>query len=379
MADTLSWNKWLETPCFKSFRPLSLPISQPLQQGNDCVLFGWKQLQRCGYPAKGLGHPHLPPLAPLLSGLHSAASHLVEVGLLFLPLQNLLEQRSARLLLIVFLVLFFSSSHGCCCCRCGGNRGSETGACRRQRGGGAKEILCVAEAKGYNERWSFASSVAWCIEVCVASPAKGRGNWNCVCETGRGDKRGRRWHTGGWMNTGCTNVTVEDYHGLKLRSAWWVNGRFSHWGNGCSSAAASLTRWFHNTRQRKVPIRPDDGGRLWDLWFYSDVSQRTRQGWNSISTFVSFVADHLGANSVTECGVHQLQGKNTNWREKLFVASSLFLVCQNSHSHTEQSIYALSSRSSVLLLLTAINYPRIWLFEPHYAVLPSGSVWTECV
>lgn len=91
----------------------SLAISESLQESNDGVLFGGEQLQGRGYPTEGLCHPHLPPLAPLLSGVEPAAGHSILVGLLLLPLQRLLERAGAPLLLVSCLVLSLASRRGC--------------------------------------------------------------------------------------------------------------------------------------------------------------------------------------------------------------------------------------------------------------------------
>lgn len=99
------WEKHFGASCFQ---PPSLPIGQSLQEGDDRVLFGGQQLQGGGYPAEGLRHPHLPPLSPLLSGLHPAAGHPIQAVLLLLPLQNLLERKGAGLLLVSFPALSLS-------------------------------------------------------------------------------------------------------------------------------------------------------------------------------------------------------------------------------------------------------------------------------
>ena len=82
---------------FRALPLTSLPVSQPLQQCDDSVLFGGEKLQGGGYPSQGLSHADLPPLPPPLPALAPTTGPLLQPGLLLLPPQDLLQERAALL------------------------------------------------------------------------------------------------------------------------------------------------------------------------------------------------------------------------------------------------------------------------------------------
>lgn len=280
----------------------SLAIGQSLQQGDDCVLFGWEQLQGRRNPAEGLCHPHFPPLTSFLSGFCPTASHPISVGLLLVPLENLLEQHGVGLPVILFLHLSRSDGGR----RCSEDSRREARARYWKRRRDAQRIWCVV--KGIHSRgegWNFAPNIAGRVELCVAGPAERRGNRNRVCKSGPRNG-GRRWRDSGRGSCGCHDITAEDHQGLYFRRVCWVHQGNSSSGADSEAAAGPLIAWLQKTSRGELPVMADECGGLWRLWFHGTLYQYSRQGRGRNSTFVSFDFDDLGADCVAESGIHQL-------------------------------------------------------------------------